>query len=179
MVKKLISAAALGLLGLAAANFGSAQAAVRNLGTAVLTHPGDSYLVEVQARTSGESARRSAAPRRASPSRQVAPRRASPTRRAAPRRASPTRKAAPRRAGPTRRAAPRRASPTRRAAPRRTAPRRSARTYRWSRDRRHRFYGSYFAVPFGFALYANHYCYDWVYGPRGWGYYWNYRRCPL
>jgi hypothetical protein len=157
MVKKLISAAALGLLGLAAANFGSAQAAVRNLGTAVLTHPGDSYLVEVQARTSGESARRSAAPRRASPSRQVAPRRASPARKAAPRRASPTRKAAPRR----------------------TAPRRSARTYRWSRDRRHRFYGSYFAVPFGFALYANHYCYDWVYGPRGWGYYWNYRRCPL
>jgi hypothetical protein len=157
MIKKLISATAIGLLGLAAANFGSAQAAVRNLGTAVLAHPGESYLVEVQARTSGKSARRSAAPRRASPSRQVAPRRASPTRKAAPRRASPTRKAAPRR----------------------TAPRRSARTYRWSRDRRHRFYGSYFAVPFGFALYANHYCYDWVYGPRGWGYYWNYRRCPL
>ena len=168
MVKKLILAAVIGLLGLAAANFGSAQAAVRNLGTAVLAHPGDSYLVEVQARTSGKAARRSATPRRASPSRQVAPRRASPTRKAAPRRASPTRKAAPRRV-----------SPTRKAAPRRTAPRRSARTYRWSRDRRHRFYGSYFSVPFGFALYASHYCYDWEYGPRGWGYYWNYDRCPL
>jgi hypothetical protein len=157
MVKKSISAAAIGLLGLAAANFGSAQAAVTNLGTAVLVHSGESDLIEVQASTSGRAAPRSAAPRRASPSRQVAPRRASPTRKAAPRRVSPTRKAAPRR----------------------IARGRSARTYRWSRDRRHRFYGSYFAVPFGFALYANHYCYDWVYGSRGWGYYWNYDRCPL
>jgi hypothetical protein len=157
MVKKFISAAAIGLLGLAAANFGSAQAAVRNLGAAVLAQPGDTNVIEAQARTSGKAAPRSAAPRRASPSQRAAPRRASPTRRAAPRRASPIRKAAPRR----------------------VAPRRTARTYRWSRDRRHRFYGSYFAVPFGFALYANHYCYDWVYGSRGWGYYWNYDRCPL
>ncbi len=58
------------------------------------------------------------------------------------------------------------------------APRRSTR-YRWSRDRRHRFHGAYFAVPFGFAIYANHYCYDWRDGSRGLGYYWNYERCPL
>lgn len=50
---------------------------------------------------------------------------------------------------------------------------------RWSRDRRHRYYGGFFAVPFGFALYAGNPCYDWRLGPSGWGYYWNYRRCPL
>lgn len=50
---------------------------------------------------------------------------------------------------------------------------------RWSRDRRHRFYGAFFAVPLGFALYAGNPCYDWSFGPHGWGYYWNYYRCPL
>ena len=145
-MKKLISAAAIGALALAAATFGSAQAAVTNLGTAILAVPAESQLVQAQAKRSGKAGRRSAAPRRASPSRK---------------------------------AAPRRASPTRKAAPRRVAPRRSAQTYRWSRDRRHRFYGPYFAVPLGFTLYATHPCYDWVYGSRGWGYYWNYTRCPL
>ena len=50
---------------------------------------------------------------------------------------------------------------------------------RWSRDPRHRYYGAFFAVPFGYALYAGNSCYDWRFGPRGWGYYWNYYRCPL
>ena len=50
---------------------------------------------------------------------------------------------------------------------------------RWSRDRRHRYYGAFFGVPFGYALYAGNSCYDWRVGPRGWGYYWNYYRCPL
>jgi hypothetical protein len=43
----------------------------------------------------------------------------------------------------------------------------------------HRYHGAYFIVPFGASLYANHYCYDWFYGPYGSGYYWNYDRCPI
>jgi hypothetical protein len=77
-----------------------------------------------------------------------------------------------------RRAAPRHVAPPR-AAPRHVAPRHVAPRYRWARDRRHRYYGAFFAVPFGFGLYATHYCYDWRFGPGGWGYYWNYFRCPL
>jgi hypothetical protein len=92
--------------------------------------------------------------------------------------ARPRAKAAPRSVAP-RRAAPRRVAPVRRVAPRRASPRRPAPVYRWTRDRRHRFYGTFFAVPFGFALYAAHPCYDWRFGRQGWGYYWNYRRCPL
>jgi hypothetical protein len=50
----------------------------------------------------------------------------------------------------------------------------------WSRDRRHIFYGAaLIGVPFGYAAYASHPCYDWVAGPRGVGYYWNYDRCPV
>ncbi len=145
MLKKLISAAAIGVLGLAAATFGSAQAAVTNLGTGALALPADPLVIQTQAK-GGKTARRSAAPRRASPRRQAAPRRASTTRKAVPRRA---------------------------------APHRSARAYRWSRDRRYRFYGPFFAVPLGFSLYATHPCYDWGFGPSGWGYYWNEARCPL
>lgn len=50
----------------------------------------------------------------------------------------------------------------------------------WSRDRRHAFYGAVLiGVPFGYAAYASHPCYDWVVGPQGAGYYWNYSRCPV
>lgn len=50
----------------------------------------------------------------------------------------------------------------------------------WSRDRRHRFFGAFLlGVPFGYAAIAAHPCYDWTYGPYGWGYYWNYYRCPV
>ena len=50
---------------------------------------------------------------------------------------------------------------------------------RWSRDHRHRYYGPYFIVPFGYELYAGNSCYDWAYGPHGWGYYWDYWTCPV
>ena len=49
----------------------------------------------------------------------------------------------------------------------------------WTLDRRHRYHGAYFIVPVGSPLYATHPCYDWFYGPYGWGYYWNYDRCPV
>jgi hypothetical protein len=50
----------------------------------------------------------------------------------------------------------------------------------WSRDRRHIFYGAVLVgVPFGYATYASHPCYDWLAGPHGVGYYWNYYRCPV
>ncbi|HWK67674.1 MAG TPA: hypothetical protein VNS34_22355 [Rhizobiaceae bacterium] len=50
---------------------------------------------------------------------------------------------------------------------------------RWSRDHRHRYYGPYFIVPFGYGLYADNSCYDWEYGAHGWGYYWDYWTCPV
>lgn len=50
---------------------------------------------------------------------------------------------------------------------------------RWSRDHRHRYYGPYFIVPFGYDLYAGNSCYDWEHGPHGWGYYWDYWTCPV
>ena len=34
-------------------------------------------------------------------------------------------------------------------------------------------------VPNGYAAYATHPCYEWLVGPRGQGYYWNYDRCPV
>jgi hypothetical protein len=49
----------------------------------------------------------------------------------------------------------------------------------WTLDRRYRYYGGYFIVPVGSPLYATHPCYDWFYGPYGWGYYWDYDRCPV
>ena len=50
----------------------------------------------------------------------------------------------------------------------------------WSRDRRHAFYGAYLlGVPLGYAAYASHPCYEWLVGPQGPGYYWNYDRCPV
>jgi hypothetical protein len=50
----------------------------------------------------------------------------------------------------------------------------------WSRDRRHIFYGAVLVgVPFGYAVYDSHPCYDWLAGPQGVGYYWNYYRCPV
>ncbi len=61
----------------------------------------------------------------------------------------------------------------------RTAHNNPRRPVRWSRDHRHRFYGSYFIVPFGYGLYASNSCYDWEYGPHGWGYYWDYAECPV
>ncbi len=63
MVKKLISAAAIGLLGLTAATFGSAQAAIKNLGTAVLAHPFKANVIHAQERKTGRAAR-SSGPRR-------------------------------------------------------------------------------------------------------------------
>lgn len=56
----------------------------------------------------------------------------------------------------------------------RAVPRRSYR-----KRGRHRFHEPVFIVPFGYGHYATHPCYDWRLGPRGWGYYWNYWRCPL
>jgi hypothetical protein len=50
----------------------------------------------------------------------------------------------------------------------------------WSRDRKHVFYGAYLiGVPMGYAAYASHPCYEWLVGPQGPGYYWNYDRCPV
>jgi hypothetical protein len=50
----------------------------------------------------------------------------------------------------------------------------------WSRDRKHVFYGAYLlGVPLGYAAYASHPCYEWLVGPQGPGYYWNYDRCPV
>lgn len=50
----------------------------------------------------------------------------------------------------------------------------------WSRDHRHRFFGAFLiGVPFGYAAVSSHPCYDWFYGPQGWGYYWSYDRCPV
>ncbi|MFN3746561.1 MAG: hypothetical protein ACK4TL_17810 [Hyphomicrobiaceae bacterium] len=148
MLKKLIPAAAVGALALAAA-FGSAEAAA----TKLVAPASSAEILPIQVRSdgSGTPRARSSTPRSSGPSRSAAPRRASPAPRAAPRRA----------------------------APRHAAPRRTTRPYRWTRDRRYRYYGPYFIVPFGYWLYDEHYCYDWRYGPRGWGYYWNYRRCPL
>jgi hypothetical protein len=50
----------------------------------------------------------------------------------------------------------------------------------WDRHHRHRFLGAFlFGIPFGYAAITAHPCYDWTYGPYGWGYYWNYDRCPV
>ncbi|MEX2127785.1 MAG: hypothetical protein WD871_06025 [Xanthobacteraceae bacterium] len=50
----------------------------------------------------------------------------------------------------------------------------------WSRDHKYAFYGAILVgVPFGYATYASHPCYDWLVGPEGVGYYWNYERCPV
>lgn len=50
----------------------------------------------------------------------------------------------------------------------------------WSRDHRYAFYGAVLVgVPLGYAMVADNPCYDWNYGPNGWGYYWNYYRCPV
>jgi hypothetical protein len=50
----------------------------------------------------------------------------------------------------------------------------------WDRHHKHRFFGAFLiGVPFGYAAISAHPCYDWVYGPQGWGYYWSYDRCPV
>jgi len=50
----------------------------------------------------------------------------------------------------------------------------------WDRRHRHRFFGAFLVgIPFGYAAISAHPCYDWIYGPQGWGYYWNYDRCPV
>jgi hypothetical protein len=50
----------------------------------------------------------------------------------------------------------------------------------WDRHHKHRFFGAFLiGVPFGYAAISANPCYDWVYGPQGWGYYWNYDRCPV
>ena len=50
----------------------------------------------------------------------------------------------------------------------------------WDRHHKHRFFGAFLiGVPFGYAAVSTHPCYDWIYGPQGWGYYWNYDRCPV
>jgi hypothetical protein len=44
----------------------------------------------------------------------------------------------------------------------------------------HVFFGGFLVgVPFGYAAVTGHPCYDWTFGPNGWGYYWNYYRCPV
>jgi hypothetical protein len=49
----------------------------------------------------------------------------------------------------------------------------------WDRHHKHRFFGAFLiGVPFGYYTIASNPCYDWIYGPQGWGYYWNYDRCP-
>ena len=57
------------------------------------------------------------------------------------------------------------------------APKHIPKGVQWVRG--HRYHGSYFIVPLGDYRYANHYCYDWFYGPYGPGYYWSYDRCPV
>jgi hypothetical protein len=50
----------------------------------------------------------------------------------------------------------------------------------WDRHHKHRFFGAFLiGVPFGYYVVASNPCYDWIYGPQGWGYYWNYDRCPV
>jgi hypothetical protein len=50
----------------------------------------------------------------------------------------------------------------------------------WDRHHRHRFYGAFLiGVPYGYYAVTGNPCYDWIYGPEGWGYYWNYDRCPV
>jgi len=50
----------------------------------------------------------------------------------------------------------------------------------WDRHHKHRFFGAFLiGVPFGYATISAHPCYDWIYGPQGWGYYWSYDRCPV
>jgi hypothetical protein len=44
----------------------------------------------------------------------------------------------------------------------------------------HVFFGAFLlGVPYGYATVASHPCYDWTFGPNGWGYYWNHYRCPV
>lgn len=50
----------------------------------------------------------------------------------------------------------------------------------WDRHHKHRFFGVFLiGVPYGYYAVADHPCYDWFYGPQGWGYYWSYDRCPV
>jgi hypothetical protein len=50
----------------------------------------------------------------------------------------------------------------------------------WDRHHHHRFYGAFLiGVPFGYTAISANPCYDWIYGPQGWGYYWNYDTCPV
>lgn len=50
----------------------------------------------------------------------------------------------------------------------------------WDRHHKHRFFGAFLiGVPYGYYAISGNPCYDWFYGPEGWGYYWNYDRCPV
>jgi hypothetical protein len=50
----------------------------------------------------------------------------------------------------------------------------------WDRHHKHRFFGAFLiGVPYGYYAISAHPCYDWLYGPQGWGYYWSYDRCPV
>jgi hypothetical protein len=50
----------------------------------------------------------------------------------------------------------------------------------WDRHHKHRFFGAFLiGVPYGYYAVVSNPCYDWFYGPQGWGYYWNYDRCPV
>jgi len=50
----------------------------------------------------------------------------------------------------------------------------------WDRHHKHRFFGVFLiGVPYGYYAVADNPCYDWLYGPQGWGYYWSYDRCPV
>ena len=183
--KLLVAVLGAGALGLAIAPSG--HAAGTHLGPGLLAVPLESEVIQVQS-PSGSAGPGRVGPGRVGPGR-VGPGRAGPGR-AGPGSAGPGRvgpgRAAPGRVGPGRvgpgRAGPGRVGPGRvgpgRVGPGRASPGRPG-VWRWSRDRRHRFYGAFFGVPFGTALYGSHYCYDWRAGPRGWGYYWNYGRCPI
>jgi hypothetical protein len=50
----------------------------------------------------------------------------------------------------------------------------------WDRHHKHRFFGAFLiGVPYGYYAISANPCYDWLYGPQGWGYYWSYDRCPV
>jgi hypothetical protein len=177
MKKTVLAALAVTAIGFAATASGSAHAGAVHLAPeAVLSLQSD--VMEV-------ATHQSKAPKFSSPRIRSAPGISSPKIRSAPKLSSQRSKPAPKISSHT---PPKLSSKKPPKPPRFTShkpatkwvgPRHPPRYLGWSLDRRHRYYGAYFLVPFGIALYASHYCYDWTLGPYGWGYYWNYDRCPV
>jgi hypothetical protein len=154
MLKKLIPAAAVGALALATA-FGSAEAAVTKIAATNLAPSAEALVTLIKDGKSSRSMRASSRTgSRSAPSAKFSARS----------------KSAP---------SVKRFGSTSKRAPKVKTSRRPSKVIRWSRDRRYRYYGPYFIIPFDYWLYDDHPCYDWRYGSRGWGFYWNYARCPL